>query len=99
MQGELHPPAEEAQAAGTTTPVLAPAPPLGSSDHDEPGQEENVPPAQPEDAMQEENVPPAQPDDAMQLDGTPVEEEPTPLGDSTLDAFFLDAWPQYSPST
>jgi hypothetical protein len=85
MQGALHPPAEEAQATGAVTPVLAPTPPLGTSEHDEPGQEENMPPAQPE--------------DAMQLDRTPVEEEPTPLRDSTLDAFFLDAWLQYNPTT
>lgn len=95
MQGSLQPPAEAAQATGTTTPTLAPAPPLETSDHAEPDQEENVP-TQSKDAMQEENVP-TQPEDAMQLDGTPVEEEPTPLGDSTTDAFFLDAWPRYNP--
>jgi hypothetical protein len=96
MQGALHPPAEESQAAGATTQVLAPAFPLETSYHAEPDQEENVPPSQSEDAMQEENVP-TQPEDTMQLDGTPVEEETTPLGDSTINAFFLDVWLHYIP--
>jgi hypothetical protein len=45
LQGAHHPLEEEPQEIGAMTTVLALAPPLGTSENDAPGQEDNVPPA------------------------------------------------------
>jgi len=72
MQDVCHPSTGEAHATEVEPPVLAPAPPHGTS--------EDAPLVKKEDA-------------------TPVEEDPTPLGDPTLGATSMDAWPHYSPTT
>jgi hypothetical protein len=84
LQDAHHPSAGESHAAEAEPPVLEPAPPLGTWENTAPVKEEDAPLVLHEDAMQE--------------DATPVEEEPTPLGDPTLGP-TIDAWPHYSPTT